>query len=291
VAEKTSPEALALSARNREWAKKNKHPPRLGPGGYEAKQAVFRKLDEAAETSDDPKKMKVKELKKCLKQWVYARSVDSSDLKFAEETEEAVSRILKCVEDSENGVFTPSRERDELSVGLGNPEHIGRTRGLGKLVTWKKGFIEDINMYKKHGRDREANLEVTVKALVVKALSEQGVNTETRTLMEPMGELDLVSSPMVVPSSQGSTTAITDVDRIQVPTSCTLLVPMGRESKVVMVDVAIGVAHPPGGEWHGRPIPHDYTRVKVHTVKPDYLNWEIDHETPEGLVRLGEVMK
>jgi hypothetical protein len=67
--------------------------------------------------------------------------VDSSDLKFVEpETEEAVSRILKYVEDAENDTFTPSRERDELSLGLGNPEHTGRTRGLGKLVTWKKGF-------------------------------------------------------------------------------------------------------------------------------------------------------
>jgi hypothetical protein len=146
-------------------------------------------------------------------------------------------------------------------------------------------------MYKKHGKDQEANLKVTVKDLVAKALLEQGVNTETWTLMELMGELALVSSPMGVPSSQGSTAAITNVDRIWVPTSCTLLVPMGRGSKVVMVDVATGVAHPPGGEWHGHPISHDYTRVEVHTVKPDYMNWERDHETPEGLVRLGEVMK
>jgi hypothetical protein len=62
--------------------------------------------------------------------------VDSSDLKFAEmETEEAVSRILKLAEDTEKGTFTLSRERDELSVGLGNPEHTGHTRGLGKLVS------------------------------------------------------------------------------------------------------------------------------------------------------------
>jgi hypothetical protein len=179
VAEKTSPEALTLSARNREQAKKNKHPPRLGLDGYHAKQGVFRKLDEAAEASEDPKKKKVKDLRPHLKQWIYARSVDSFDLKFVEpETEEAVSRILKYVEDTKNDTFTPSRERDELSLGLGNPEHTGRTRSLGKLVTWKKGFTKDSNMYKKHGRDREANLKLTVKALVAKALSEHGVNTE-----------------------------------------------------------------------------------------------------------------
>jgi hypothetical protein len=60
--------------------------------------------------------------------------VDSFDLAEME-TEEAVSRILKLAEDTKKGTFTPSRERDELSVGLGNPEHIGRTRGLGKQVT------------------------------------------------------------------------------------------------------------------------------------------------------------
>jgi hypothetical protein len=103
-------------------------------------------------------------------------------------------------------------------------------------------------MYKKHSRDLEANLELTVKALVVKALSEQGVNTETRTFMEPMGELAIGCSPQEVPSSQGSTATITDVDRIRVPTSCSLLVPMGRGNKMVMVEVATDVAHPPGGE-------------------------------------------
>jgi hypothetical protein len=88
VAEKTSPEALTLSKRNSEQAKKNKHYPRLGPGSYHTKQEVFRKMDEVAEASGDPKKQKVKNLKPCLKQWIYARSMDSSDLVFAKsETE------------------------------------------------------------------------------------------------------------------------------------------------------------------------------------------------------------
>jgi hypothetical protein len=88
VAEKTSPKALAMSQRNREQAKKNKNHPCLGPGGYQGKQDVLRKMDELAEASDDPKKKKVKNLRPHLKQWIYARSVDSSDLKFVEpETE------------------------------------------------------------------------------------------------------------------------------------------------------------------------------------------------------------
>ena len=55
LAEKTSPEALAISKRNNEQAKKNKYHPRLGPGGYKGKQDKFQKLDAAAEASEDPK--------------------------------------------------------------------------------------------------------------------------------------------------------------------------------------------------------------------------------------------
>ena len=48
MAQKTSPEALELSARNTELAKRNKHHHHLGPGGYYAKKEQFRKMDEEA---------------------------------------------------------------------------------------------------------------------------------------------------------------------------------------------------------------------------------------------------
>jgi hypothetical protein len=191
VAKKTSPKALALSTCNSEQAKKNQHHPCLGPGGYAGKEEVFSKIDKGAEALGNTK---VKSLKPCIHNWIYVRSVDSSgsSLKFAKpETEEAVSRILKYTKDKEKGTFTPSRERYELSLGLGNPEHTGRTRGLGKLTSWKHEFKEDRHMYKKYGRDRESNLEIQVKALVAKVL----------------GELALVGRPLDVPSSQGSTAA------------------------------------------------------------------------------------
>ena len=88
-------------------------------------------------------------------------------------------------------------------------------------MTWKQGFEEDRHIYKKHGRDQETSLELQVKALVVKLLEEQGLSTEPRILVTPPGELALVGSPPKVPSSQGSTTATTLVDRIWEPTSCT----------------------------------------------------------------------
>ena len=120
-------------------------------------------------------------------------------------------------------------------------------------MTWKHGFEEDMHMYKKHGIDRETNLEVQVKALVAKALEKQGLSTKPQTLMAPLGELTLVGSPPEVPSSQGSTTATTPVDRIREPTSCTLVFLSGRQN--IVMEVATGVAHPPSGLHHNNKIP------------------------------------
>jgi hypothetical protein len=136
-------------------------------------------------------------------------------------------------------------------------------------------------MYKKHGRDQESNLELTVKALVVKVLEEPGLSTEPRTVMAPPGELALLGSPPKFPSSQGSTAAITPVDRIREPTSCTLVVVIGRQN--TMMEVAKGVAHPPGGLHLNNKILSDYTRVEAHTVKPEFMQWKIDYPTPEEL--------
>ena len=135
MAQKTTPEALTLSARNTELAKRNQHHHHLGPGGYYGKEEMFMKMEEEAATS---RKLNFEGLKIHLRNWILGRSTEASDnsLKFDNPaTEEAVSKILKYIEDKEKGSFKPSRERDELSLALGNPEHIGRTRRLGKRTT------------------------------------------------------------------------------------------------------------------------------------------------------------
>ena len=103
----------------------------------------------------------------------------------------------------------------------------------------------------------------------MKALEEQGMSMEPRILVTPPGELALVGSPPKVPSSQGSTAATTSVDLIQEPTSCTLVFLSDRQNTVI--EVAMGVAHPPGGLHHNNKISPDYTRVEVHTVKPEFM--------------------
>jgi hypothetical protein len=129
-------------------------------------------------------------------------------------------------------------------------------------------------MYKKHGKDREANLELQVKALVVKAPEEQGLSTEPRTLMAPPRELALVGSLRKFLAAKGSTTATIPIDRKREPISCTLVFLSSQQN--IMMEVAMGVGHPPGALHHNNKISPDYTRVEVHTVKPEFMQWRID---------------
>jgi hypothetical protein len=57
-----------------------------------------------------------------------------------------------------------------------------------------------------------------------------------------------------------------------------------------MMEVAMGVAHPPGGVHHNNRISPDYTRVEVHTVKPEFMQWRIDYPTLGEQQLLREVM-
>ena len=66
---------------------------------------------------------------------------------------------------------------------------------------------------------------------------------------------------------QGSTVATTPVDHIREPTSCTLVFLNGRQNTVMEVAMA---------EHHNNKILPDYTRVEVHTVKPEFMQWRID---------------
>jgi len=49
-----------------------------------------------------------------------------------------------------------------------------------------------------------------------------------------------------------------------------------------MMEVATSVAHPLGGLHHNNRISLDYTRVKVHTMKPEFIQWRIDYPTLDG---------
>jgi hypothetical protein len=48
--------------------------------------------------------------------------------------------------------FKTQYQKDQLSAALETEEYRGHTRAFSSIASWKKGFIEDIYIYKKHGR-------------------------------------------------------------------------------------------------------------------------------------------
>jgi hypothetical protein len=53
---------------------------------------------------------------------------------------EATKNIFAMAAKQSQGIFKPQRERDILTVGLGNPEHPGCVRGILSKEGWKEGF-------------------------------------------------------------------------------------------------------------------------------------------------------
>ena len=49
-------------------------------------------------------------------------------------------KLREYIEKAQEGTFIPDREKDELTMALGNPEHPGRTRGTPGSLSWKAGF-------------------------------------------------------------------------------------------------------------------------------------------------------
>ena len=89
--------------------------------------------------------------------------------------------LIKGMEEAQAGLYHVDRENDKLTRALGNPEHMGRTRGKGAGVSWKEGFPECDDSYRSRKRkkdlegDRIRNLEHEVAGMqkIVEELRQQ----------------------------------------------------------------------------------------------------------------------
>jgi hypothetical protein len=105
----------------------------------------------------DDEQFIISEITSGSKLWFYAHggslNPEDGSLIFGDEIHEAAHRLTDAVEASSQGMFRPDREKDELTLALQNPEHLGRTRGRG-VVPWKIGVKEDIHTYKSRMRSK-----------------------------------------------------------------------------------------------------------------------------------------
>ena len=185
---------------------------------------------------------------------VKAREVKTADgnLAFQQpETEEVARKLKEYAEQQNAGTFIPERERDALTLAIGTKEHGGHVRGMSSELNWE-GFVNDIHIYKKdHYKQelREAAEKVVAENFteMFREAMEQHASAVIDMLVRnqtPIGETAQISP--------GTELALA----ITSPTPCSLHIPLGIHERTE--EVAMALAIPTKGTFHGRPIPTSY---------------------------------
>jgi hypothetical protein len=193
------------------------------------------------------------------------------------------------------GQFKSDMEKDVFSGALGTAEHIGCIRGIASQMLWKVGFPNVVWSYKKRDRYKK-NIEDAIEEKMNTMFE-----TKFRAFVDNFGqgrqlaELEQVTQTPPLPpplSSIGSTTTLHTwypMDDITGDTPCHLHIPLGRVGNKTK-EVAIGVAMP-GRVFHKNPIPTEYAKVLVREITDKaYIDYPLDHVTPEGVKELGEAV-
>jgi len=158
VEQKTSAEFLAKSEANSRNAKKNIYSHHLGTGGYDRKIPEWEAEDADRIKNGLPPRFENVEPRG--RRWLLARQpkeIEPGCFTWTDpKVDEAAKNNLAVAAKQKEGSFKPSRERDALTVGLGNPEHPGRVRGLSSKLGWKEGFPDYADMYRKCDGYKEA---------------------------------------------------------------------------------------------------------------------------------------
>jgi hypothetical protein len=206
--------------------------------------------------------------------------------------------------------FAPDREKDLLTLVLGNPEKGGRTRGFGPSVPWSLGFPADAETYRSRARAKQRQLEVQNDRM---AEFQRRLDQQQRELQQQQREINELKGQRppdnTAEISQRRDSSVADseapptrmmidagpgdpLDGIKEQTPCDL----HEVFRKVSVKVAVGYVLPafgPEGEpatWHGNQIPAGYARVGVDSVVPSWETLELEIPGGDGGLTLREVL-
>uniref|UniRef100_A0A0E0DKP6 DUF8039 domain-containing protein n=1 Tax=Oryza meridionalis TaxID=40149 RepID=A0A0E0DKP6_9ORYZ len=265
VAKMTTPAALARRKKMSDLAKKNKYPHRLGSSGYDGHVDQWRAMEENT-----------------------GQVTDEGEMLFeTPEIEHVTTSLQQIDEKKKTGEFVARREHDEFTAALGTAEHSGRIRRQSSRTSWKEGFLKESKSYKK--RDAyKAKLREEGTEQVTQQVTQQFYRLAAQN---PQAFPNLVPQPkqtVQIPSSVGSVEKTPyPVDLITSPTTCSLIVLIGRAEKTKEVGSGLAIL---GRSFHNNPIPKDYARVQVARVNADQMSLELDIPTPEGIELLGDAV-
>jgi hypothetical protein len=144
---------MTCNNRMKELIQKNKFKHRLGPSGYKVAIPLWRKNEQELREARIPDPLEGCMM--CMRNWIWGPShIDNNGQLITSNSD--ITRVIENAKDlitkEEIGEFKPQRQKDQLSTALETEEHRGCTRTISLIASWKEGFMEDIHMYKKHGR-------------------------------------------------------------------------------------------------------------------------------------------
>ncbi|XP_071676621.1 uncharacterized protein [Lolium perenne] len=196
--------------------------------------------------------------------------------KWKEKIEQIVPKLVAAIEQVRKGEYIPDRENDELTLALGNPEHVGRVRARPGL-TMKEAFPESADTYRSRSRKKKKDADIVTELLTrVEALEKnQRPPDQPMFLQDPQAD----AAPSQRRSSVGSTHldgcgGSYPVDYVTEKTDCELYMLFRTAS----VKVAVGYVYPSeeGATHHHMPIPPGCVRVGVDEVVPAFESVELD---------------
>uniref|UniRef100_J3N0I8 Ubiquitin-like protease family profile domain-containing protein n=1 Tax=Oryza brachyantha TaxID=4533 RepID=J3N0I8_ORYBR len=178
---KKSSEFINISNEHKRLQARNVHPHRLGTGGYIGKADTWAEEDEAARRSGAPVPFADLEEERA-RNWARARAKQNPDgtVMFPNEADADVYRQMQYFvvsdQSSQSEIESVKREDDILTRALGNPEHGGRTRGIGSTVPWNIGMPKYLAQYKKwkiSRAEKEARLKEELRFQLSQELTKE----------------------------------------------------------------------------------------------------------------------
>ena len=145
-----------MSATNKLNAAKKKFHHRTGSGGYLQARPKWSKAEN--DLLDKGIELETMRWPDHCRTWFFGagRTLDPVSGKcrwMDEQLKTPVTRLWQYIHAAQQRTFVPDREKDQLTMALGNPEHPGRTRGMPGSIPWKVGF-PDTGAYKTHERKK-----------------------------------------------------------------------------------------------------------------------------------------
>jgi hypothetical protein len=295
VQQKIDHKALAISNEFAEMMKSNIYPHRMGSSGYVHKIPEWKKKIEEDVYASNPNL--VDDIEERTVNWLLARSELTQDSKLVHKKKGVAAFQEKVVELTAKKrlcLFKFHRENDILSGALGNAEHNGHIRGIASQMPLKIGFPNDAWSCKKCDRYKR-NLEYAIEEkmntiFVTKFRSYMQNLSQERQLELQQVTHNLSPSPLLsIIASIAALCTWYPIDDITGGIPCRLHIPLGRVGNKIKED-AIGVAMP-RRVFHNNPTPTDYAKMLVHEIiDMSYIDYSLDHVTPEGVKELGEAI-